>query len=54
MEVSQLRKTKEEHGYTLVIVLLMIVFFLGLSTVFINTSLSHAKQEKLWIIIIML
>ena len=41
-----MKKLREERGYTLVIVLLLIVFFLALSTVFINTSLSHAKQEK--------
>ncbi|MCZ2259812.1 hypothetical protein [Sporosarcina sp. G11-34] len=39
-------RLQDERGYTLVIVLLMIVLFLSISTVFIKTSLSHAQQEK--------
>lgn len=39
-------KLKEERGYTLVIALLLIVLFLSMSAVFIQASLSHAKQEQ--------
>lgn len=41
-----MKKLKEEEGYTLVIALLMIVLFLSFSAVFIQASLSHAKQEQ--------
>ncbi|MBZ5201158.1 hypothetical protein HU147_08025 [Planomicrobium chinense] len=41
-----MKKLKEEEGYTLVIALLMIVLFLSFSAVFIQASMSHAKQEQ--------
>lgn len=41
-----MNKLKEERGYTLIIALLMIVLFLSMSAVFIQASLSHAKQEQ--------
>ncbi|MDN7245937.1 hypothetical protein [Planococcus shenhongbingii] len=41
-----MNKLKEESGYTLIIALLLIVLFLGMSAVFIQASLSHAKQEQ--------
>lgn len=41
-----MKKLKEEKGYTLIIALLMIVLFLSMSAVFIQASLSHAKQEQ--------
>ncbi|MGK7377955.1 hypothetical protein ACSFXN_08925 [Planococcus sp. 1R117A] len=41
-----INKLKEERGYTLVIALLLIVLFLSMSAVFIQASLSHAKQEQ--------
>lgn len=37
---------KQEKGYTLIIVLLLIVLFLGMSAVFMQASLSHSKQEQ--------
>ncbi|MBZ5201207.1 hypothetical protein HU147_08275 [Planomicrobium chinense] len=37
---------KNKHGYALVIVLLVIVLFLGISATFIAGSLNHAAQEK--------
>lgn len=37
---------KEEKGYTLIIVLLLIVLFMGMSAVFMQASLSHSKQEQ--------
>lgn len=39
-------KLKEEGGYTLIIALLLIVLFLSMSAVFVQASLSHAKQEQ--------
>lgn len=41
-----MKKIKEEHGYTLVVALLLIVLFLSMSAVFIKSSMSHAKQEQ--------
>lgn len=41
-----MKKLKEEGGYTLVIALLLIVLFLGMSAVFVQASLSHATQEQ--------
>ncbi|QHJ71593.1 hypothetical protein [Planococcus halotolerans] len=37
---------KNQNGYALLIVLLMVVLFLGLSATFMAGSLSNAKQEK--------
>lgn len=37
---------QDERGYTLVIVLLIIVLFLGVASMFIKASIGHAKQEK--------
>lgn len=37
---------KNEKGYALVIVLLIIVLFMGLAATFMAGSLNHAKQEK--------
>lgn len=37
---------KSQKGYALLVVLLMVVLFLGISATFIAGSLSHAKQEK--------
>lgn len=40
-----MKKIHEENGYTIIIVLLIIVLFLSASAVFIKSSISHAKQE---------
>lgn len=37
---------KKQDGYALVIVLLIVVLFLGISATFIAGSLNHSKQEK--------
>src|SRR5690606_641262 len=37
---------KSQDGYALVIVLLIVVLFLGISATFIAGSLNHSKQEK--------
>ncbi|WP_416144447.1 hypothetical protein [Planococcus koreensis] len=41
-----MNKLKEESGYTLIIALLLIVLFMGMSAVFVQASLSHATQEQ--------
>ncbi|MBB5180677.1 Tfp pilus assembly protein PilE [Planomicrobium koreense] len=41
-----MNKLKEEGGYTLIIALLLIVLFMGMSAVFVQASLSHATQEQ--------
>lgn len=41
-----MEKVKNEKGYALVIVLLIIVLFMGLAATFMAGSLNHAKQEK--------
>lgn len=41
-----MNKLREEGGYTLIIALLLIVLFLGMSAVFMQASLSHATQEQ--------
>jgi len=40
------RKDLNQKGYALLIVLFTIVMFLGLSGIFISSSLNHAKQEQ--------
>lgn len=41
-----MKYAKNENGYALLIVLLMVVLFLSISATFIAGSLNHAKQEK--------
>ncbi|MFK8792975.1 hypothetical protein [Planococcus plakortidis] len=41
-----MKNMKNEKGYALVIVLLIIVLFMGLAATFMAGSLNHAKQEK--------
>lgn len=41
-----MRKDLNQKGYALLIVLFAIVIFLGLSGIFISSSLNHAKQEQ--------
>lgn len=36
---------KNNQGYALLLVLLMIVLFISVSAIFVNTSISHSKQE---------
>lgn len=40
-----MKQFKDEQGYALLVVLLMVVLFLGLSAVFMAGSMSNAKQE---------
>ncbi|WP_341201542.1 hypothetical protein [Planomicrobium okeanokoites] len=40
-------KLKNQQGYALLVVLLMVVLFLGISATFMAGSLSNAKQEKI-------
>lgn len=41
-----MKKIGEEKGYALIVVLLMIVLFLGVSATFLAGSLNHATQER--------
>lgn len=42
----EMNKVKNQQGYALLLVLLMIVMFLGISATFMAGSLSNAKQEQ--------
>ncbi|MFP8782155.1 hypothetical protein [Planococcus plakortidis] len=41
-----MNSSKNQEGYALVIVLLMVVLFLGISATFMAGSINHAKQEQ--------
>lgn len=44
---TRVKTSKNEEGYALLIVLLMVVLFLGLSATFMAGSINHAKQERM-------